>query len=320
MPETLTDAQKVLRNSTGLNMVTQLERIANGVSANINLGLTGAAVGDLVRVAAVDASGKPTSWNHVPLCEIKTNRNLLDNWLFTNPVNQRGQATWSNANEYTVDRWKLTSGSASLALDGSGLTLNGTLVQILETAVGQPVTCSAVTDTGEMITPTYDDNTKTFTITATGQTIKAAKLEIGSEQTLAHKESNIWVLNELPDYGQELAKCQRFLWIPGFSARYSVYGFGIAHSTTAAYFIMCPPQPMAAVPDRNKSQFLAANLRIRSGSVGGLVPTGVDLTLTGSTTDALQITCDVSEITLGAAAFLYKASYAPAPFLFSCEP
>ena len=37
------------------------------------------------------------------------------------------------------------------------------------------------------------------------------KLELGHRQTLAHKENNVWVLNEIPDYATELAKCQRYL-------------------------------------------------------------------------------------------------------------
>ena len=44
--------------------------------------------------------------------------------------------------------------------------------------------------------------------------IQAVKLELGSEQTLAHNEGTeenpVWVLNEIPDYGEELRKCQRY--------------------------------------------------------------------------------------------------------------
>ena len=41
--------------------------------------------------------------------------------------------------------------------------------------------------------------------------IKAVKLELGSQQTLAHQDENgNWVLNEIPDYGEELAKCKRY--------------------------------------------------------------------------------------------------------------
>ena len=40
--------------------------------------------------------------------------------------------------------------------------------------------------------------------------IIAAKLELGSQQTLAHQENGNWVLNEIPDYGEQLARCQRY--------------------------------------------------------------------------------------------------------------
>lgn len=134
--------------------------------------------------------------------------NLLDNWYFINPVNQREQTSYSNAG-YTIDRWKLTSGSAEVV--SGGITLNGTLVQILEASIGQTVTASALLSDGTMITPTYNDTTKTFTMTATGQTIKAVKLELGSGQTLAHNEGTeanpVWVLNQIPNYGEELFKC-----------------------------------------------------------------------------------------------------------------
>ena len=42
-------------------------------------------------------------------------------------------------------------------------------------------------------------------------TVAAVKLELGSVQTMAHQDSSgKWVLNEIPDYGTELAKCQRY--------------------------------------------------------------------------------------------------------------
>lgn len=40
--------------------------------------------------------------------------------------------------------------------------------------------------------------------------IIAMKLEIGDTQTLAHQENGVWVLNEIPNYEVELAKCQRY--------------------------------------------------------------------------------------------------------------
>ena len=41
--------------------------------------------------------------------------------------------------------------------------------------------------------------------------LKAAKLELGSQQTLAHQDADgNWSLNEIPDYGEQLARCQRY--------------------------------------------------------------------------------------------------------------
>ena len=40
--------------------------------------------------------------------------------------------------------------------------------------------------------------------------IKAVKLELGSQQTLAHQENGVWVLNEIPKFGEQLAACQRY--------------------------------------------------------------------------------------------------------------
>ncbi len=40
--------------------------------------------------------------------------------------------------------------------------------------------------------------------------IYAIKLELGDTQTLAHQENGVWVLNEIPDFGEELRKCQRY--------------------------------------------------------------------------------------------------------------
>ena len=81
---------------------------------------------------------------------------------------------------------------------------------------------------GDYVTTGFSDGLKSLTFTvpndATGLAIiiasnganqpykvklKAAKLELGSVQTLAHKINNTWVLNDAhPDFALELAKCQ----------------------------------------------------------------------------------------------------------------
>ena len=39
----------------------------------------------------------------------------------------------------------------------------------------------------------------------------AMKLELGDTQTLAHKEGDKWVINEIPNYATELMKCKRYM-------------------------------------------------------------------------------------------------------------
>ena len=181
----------------------------------------------------------------------KPNRNLLDNWYFMNPVNQRGVSGTISEAGYFIDRWKLVSGSVTLT--STGITINGTISQVLENAVGTNVTASALTTTG-IVSVSYDNSSKTFTITGTGQTFVAAKLELGSSQSLAHQdEDGSWVLNDIPDYGTELAKCQRYqVVIPTLDIS------GCTNNTTTLYANIPTPVPMRAIPSIENNGVFAA--------------------------------------------------------------
>ena len=153
------------------------------------------------------------------------NRNLLDNWYFGNPVNQRDVSGTISSAGYFLDRWKLVSGSVTISADS--ITLNGTMLQVLETAPVGTVTVSALTQAGVgEVVPTYDSASKTVTVTADGKKLAAVKLEMGPQQTLAHQEDGVWVLNEIPDYGEELTKCMRYLQV--LAAPYDTSGNGVA--------------------------------------------------------------------------------------------
>ena len=172
-------------------------------------------------------------------------KNLLDNWYFLNPVNQRGQSSYSS--DYTIDRWKIVAGG-TVTLTSSGLSYTRTassngLLQFMTPGrvVGQTVTASLLLGDGTVVrasaaipsTPvayTYYIN-KTegnvnllYYLNATSQfvyqisttndsavVIQATKLEFGTEQTLCHNEGTaanpVWVFNEIPDYEEELFKC-----------------------------------------------------------------------------------------------------------------
>lgn len=174
------------------------------------------------------------------------NRNLLDNWYFGAPVNQRDVSGTTSSAGYFLDRWKLVSGSVTISADG--ITLNGTMQQVLETAPVGTVTASAMTQAGVgEVVPTYDSASKTVTVTADGKNLVAVKLEIGPQQTLAHQEDGVWVLNEIPDYGEELTKCMRYLQV--LAAPYNTSGNGVAIGYANNTVDLWVPIPLA-VPMR----------------------------------------------------------------------
>ena len=175
------------------------------------------------------------------------NRNLIINWYFGNPVNQRDVSGTISSAGYFLDRWKLVSGSVTINTDG--ITLNGTMQQVLETAPVGTVTASALTQAGVgEVVPTYNSETKTVTVTAAGKKLVAVKLELGTEQTLAHQNSSgAWVLNEMPDYGEELTKCMRYLQI--ISTPYDTSGNGVAIGYANNTVDLWVPIPLA-VPMR----------------------------------------------------------------------
>lgn len=169
----------------------------------------------------------------------KVNPNLLDNPYFANPVNQRGK-TEQYGGGYFIDRW--TASEGKYALTNNGLTLcvegvNSWIAQLLDVDVeGQIITVSALTANGKLYVGTgrltkqsavsrsidgggyvscsYVTGISTFQFilarydTTLPITILAAKLELGSQQTLAHQDANgNWVLNEIPDYSEQLLRC-----------------------------------------------------------------------------------------------------------------
>ena len=127
--------------------------------------LGGVKVGDNLSVAADGTLSAP----------IYSNPNLLDNPDFK--INQRGVSGTITAAGYFVDRWKLKSGSVTVN-DNKTLTLNGTIEQILENAAGANVTASS--NAGVI---SYNNSTKTVSLTGQNVTVSWVKLELGKKAT-----------------------------------------------------------------------------------------------------------------------------------------
>lgn len=263
------------------------------------------------------------SGNTIATKAFPCNPNLLDNWYFGKPVNQRGghivpagtpyfvpgSSTQSGvlsssatvigylnsggllypqikvggetyitpigtdisgyissvAGGYGIGRWMSTE---ETVIDTSGFVSSKSLIQRIENVErlsGHALTFSALTASGNLLTGSdtldisadciffgqgtvlkYSKFWKGFQIFNTTETISilAVKLELGSQQTLAHQENGVWVLNEIPDYGEQLRRCQRYL-IPinnWTRVRASYY------SGTALFFAVPIPSTMRTTP------------------------------------------------------------------------
>lgn len=75
--------------------------------------------------------------------------------------------------------------------------------------------------------------------------IVAVKLELGTYQTLAHQENGVWVLNELPNFSEELAKCQRYQFKCATAGRIRAC-LAVANSIQ---FFVPTPQMLVKAPD-----------------------------------------------------------------------
>ena len=217
------------------------------------------------------------------------NPNLLDNWYFGNPVNQRGQ-TESAEMGYVVDRWKNSSGNTSVLVTDSGLTMVGGtayLTQKVEDSLlseldGKIITISSLWTDNVLQTFTwvlnksqsnlgnngfyvYSPNDGFFVSRHIGEsqkTVKASKLELGSQQTLAHQENGVWVLNEIPDYGEQLRRCRRYYQRLKASSGYMRFGISQPYTDTAAGVFIPLQVEMRTTP----SMFSSGNFALFAGS------------------------------------------------------
>lgn len=231
------------------------------------------------------------------------NPNLLDNWYFGNPINQRGQTSYTGG-RYAVDRWKigdgvtaaLANGALNISYSTPGWNLVEPLDNMLVPGVTYTLSCiykasvnpirlvvawgdsqffyneaSPISDDWALaqITGTIPANAtisfnqvviQSLGSSAGDFSLKAVKLELGSQQTLAHQKNGVWMLNEIPDYGEQLRRCQRYQYpiLGGMST--GPIGYGYMFTKTQARIFIPTGVPMRVTPV----------VRFLLGSIGNL--------------------------------------------------
>lgn len=163
--------------------------------------------------------------------ERTVNPNLLDNWYFGNPVNQRGKTSYRNdaGDLYCIDRWMGAGGFSGMTVNSGYVTTFGIILQRLEHSYSdEDLTFSVLYSDGTL--GETSDFKNIYARVGHGQVqylttgdagiyisagqdtldIVAMKMELGAQQTLAHQENGVWVLNEVPDVDKEQWKCMKF--------------------------------------------------------------------------------------------------------------
>lgn len=229
-----------------------------------------------------------------------TNPNLLDNPFFQ--VNQRSFTSGdfgTGSNGFTVDRWRCHRSIITVNADGSitfkpNLNSFG-LNQAIETRKmeqGRTYTLSANIGgviyswsfewTGQATYSPYIYNSARFYI-QTGSafdmylvtnseeiTVYSMKLELGSVSTLANDTP--------PDYGTELAKCQRYFVRLKYTDTGKQVGFGYMYNTTQARILIPTPVTMRVAPTVTTTN-LGGAFRVNAGGTY-LTPSSASATTT----------------------------------------
>lgn len=229
-----------------------------------------------------------------------SNPNLLDNARWDNKdciINQRNQNQYSIG--YGIDRWAVLFSSnaeaCSVTLNDNNITLSLPISthfrQYTELKYeASKYVFSILTSDGKLYSTmgtTYYDSLVLYIANTTnvgtlnvglyvrnpdGLTISlvAAKLELGPVQTLAHKEGDIWVLNDPPpNKALELAKCQRYFRV----LNPSVFTVPVASSASNNRLVVVPipGQPMRVVPAVTLQNWSTNNVLYKDGKVAGRI-------------------------------------------------
>lgn len=219
---------------------------------------------------------------------------------------------------YGIDRWKMWQAGGTVTVENGGIIIrksSGEYVQwgeVLEAdvwgaLVGRQVTMSALTVNGQLATTTQtftEDGIVTaaafdglafhsvgnirlidFLLTgAESPVILAVGLELGSQQTLAHQDANgAWVLNEIPDYAEQLLKCQRYLRPTG-----TQFITSQASGNMYGSVVMVNSYPMRAVPSIVNANYVGSEVREVTGGVAGTITNVFTPSIYGSFTVQLS--------------------------------
>lgn len=267
---------------------------------------------DIIDSVAIEHGGTGASTVTDALSNLgaASNPNQLDNWYFTDPINQRGATSYTTTG-FTIDRWKLESPSTGIELDAN-LTLNDGYITIaagttqtyfkqrlekfdytktytlsvmlgdgtISYTTGTNSVTLALSDGVSLSTTHYTPNFSVqLSIKANASIdIKAIKLEYGFVSTLANDEP--------PKKTEQLLECQRY-YIRYATTSSGQWRMGCSHGS-GMYVPLTLPVPMRIHPTLDY-----ANVNIYPYVVGGAVAIN-NMTLAGNSANHQDFILNIS--------------------------
>ena len=186
---------------------------------------------------------------------------------------------------YGIDRWKLDIGESVTIDNGLNIVKANSYVgqyfDDFDKFIGRQLVGSVLMSDGDLYTGTFvyngvvNQGQTFFASSGFGMYIQklsnaltqvefntlvdnvkvlAVGLELGSQQTLAHQDANgAWVLNEIPDYGEQLRRCQRYYQRLKASSGYMRFGISQPYTDTAAGVFIPLQGEMRTAPTMSSS-------------------------------------------------------------------
>jgi len=290
-------------NATGSNSTFYPTSVINNYMKNV-IGLTGTSTPTINGSAQTVASALSSLNDNIIRPNLLDNWYFVGggsqsgNGVF--PINQRGQTSYSTKG-YGIDRWyRSTVAAGNILVNANGLTASTNLFirqanDIQPQLIGKTLTFSVLWKNAGLssITHVFEDGYR-FTASSVDYTklvysygltvlphelvglfvtpsdyIIAIKLEVGDTSTLAHKEGDIWVLNELPDYQTELQKCLGYYYKTSNTT--AIFGSGII-TGSAKRVIMNFTVPVPFVRSISSVSMQDYTLRLGTSGYSALTP------------------------------------------------
>jgi hypothetical protein len=240
-------------------------------------------------------------------------RNLLDNSDFQNPVNQRGQTSYSGTpNAYSIDRWYLSTSLIAIEIATNGIDIdnrnntsgtghirqklvglkNGRYTLMSNTNEGMLCRWFTLTD-GVITDNTYENTNSAFTAVSYGNNVLDVGIGAFAASVITVYNAALYegeyTAETLPKYqpkgyGAELVECQRY-YLPIFKNSTQTNGFPMmAINSTLAHGLVNLPTTMRTNPTATFSNLVlrkgTTDAAITAVTANGVHPSGVALSIT----------------------------------------